>query len=91
MGVGKRGGLAEAEDDEQEDAANDGKLKEEGLNYEVGGREGAGELVRGARGGVIAAVEEALPGKYLVTLASCVVGLLTGVGVVLFNQSFLGS
>lgn len=39
------------------------------------------------RTGLAVAIEEALPPRNLVTVAACVVGLLTGVGVVLFNNS----
>ncbi|KAJ0987163.1 hypothetical protein J5N97_005519 [Dioscorea zingiberensis] len=39
------------------------------------------------RSGVATAMEESMPTKDLITIAACAVGLLTGVGVVLFNDA----
>lgn len=86
MGVGRRGGpLTTAEDEEEEEKDNDGEREEGGPNNIAGGKEDEGELEKKSRG-IVSAIEDTLPTKDLVTLASCVVGLLTGVGVVLFNQ-----
>ncbi|XP_020681402.1 chloride channel protein CLC-e [Dendrobium catenatum] len=86
MGVGRRGGPITAAEDEEQEGKGDALEPEEGDPKDIaGGREDAGELQKGSRG-IVSSIEEALPTKDLVTLASCVVGLLTGVGVVLFNQ-----
>lgn len=86
VGVGRRrGSMITTEDEEQEEKGKDGEREEGDPKNITGGREDAGELEKGSRR-IVSAIEEALPTKDLVTLASCVVGLLTGFGVVLFNK-----
>ncbi|KAG0450622.1 hypothetical protein HPP92_026846 [Vanilla planifolia] len=83
------GELVTAAEEKQEDKENE--VGNEGgafVSRETAtAREYLGELLGDARYGVLRAIEEALPDKDLVMLASCVVGLLTGVGVVFFNQA----
>ncbi|PKA51110.1 Chloride channel protein CLC-e [Apostasia shenzhenica] len=78
--AGRREGTADAVEGDEES-------RNRGAELGASGREDAAGPSQDAGSGVATAIEESLPAKDLITLASCLVGLLTGVGVVLFNEA----
>ena len=65
------------------------RAKEDDGDAKFNGEAAAVEEEARIRAGAGISMEEAMPAKDFVTIAACLVGLLTGVGVVLFNTAVI--